>query len=242
MEKLAIKCEKVDYTRLSNDRFISLMKKAVKYPTIHAVPVEHIAFTPVAILAEKVEQLNKLMSKEKVFSNRKSLDQLVDARWSYIVDLIKVMSNSYNEEKRNAAISLLEVFNSFDKNLDLLPYDAQYTQIGAVLNIWESPENVKHFTSLDLSEDLVALRKEVGDFLEYDVNRKKNSDDAPTPSELRVDIKKHFMLWLNLLESLANLNKDEYCFKVLSSINEQLKEQSAYLKAKTTRSEAEKEA
>jgi len=242
MEELTIKRESVNYSKLTNNRFVSLTQKAIQYPTIHAVPADHIAFVTMASLAAKVESLTKLLGKERVYSDRKSLDQLVDERWSYMVDLMSVFSNSSNAAKKEAVSSLLVVFNTFNKNLVLLNFDAQYTQIRAVLDIWEAPENAAHFSTLGLDEDLPALRKEVNDFLNYDVNRNKNSDDAPSARELRNNIKTHFMLWLNLLESLANLNKDEYCLKVLSSINEQLKEQSAYLKAKTTRSEAEKEA
>ncbi len=231
-----VKKEELHFAKLNNARFNSLMNACIQFPAQHGMPTDHVAALALAAFSPNVNVLNTIMGTETDYSMRKELDDNVDDIWSFLVNMLEAHAKGFNVVKKEAATELLNVFNTFDKNLNALPYNAQYTMLRSVLDIWEATASMEHFVTLGLQEELISLRFSYVAFSQYDIERASaNNDGIPTTREVRRELKQAFTLWINLLEAMANLNMDEFCYQTLLSINILLKEQSTYLKSKSTR-------
>ncbi|WP_075603248.1 DUF6261 family protein [Saccharicrinis aurantiacus] len=228
--------ESVNYPALTNDSFYILISDSIKVAQQQNFAPEHVIPVALAPIIENMTTLNGVLSKEVNYSDRSELDAQRDDDYAYLK--VMLQSNAINRDaaKKNAAITLLSVFDTFDINLDRLSLDAQTAQLDRVIAAWATPENKAHFETLELTADVNRLEGSAGAFKNYNIERTKNGNkQSPKVRDLRKAIQGDFVMWLNVLEGLSNLNKDEACYNTLKGINKYIIEQDALLKAKATR-------
>ncbi len=241
--KKTIARAKIDFHNLSNNRFYQLLNASLAIVDRMQLPQEHLIVESSKGLKNNTHLLFSTMSKEKNLSQRKELDKIRDNDYKYILTMLDAFAISRQDEVQQAANSLLNVFNTFDKDLDLLPFDEETAELDKVMVAWSSEENLKHFTALGLIADLASLQQSIADFNTYNLERKIQQvpNDLPKVSDLRKQIKQDYVMWLNLLESMANLNQDRIYYEVLYKINELIKDQDIYIKFKKSLHQSDEE-
>ncbi|MCG8579451.1 MAG: DUF6261 family protein [Bacteroidales bacterium] len=233
-----VKRESVDMNRLTNNRAITLISNSIQVASGMGVATDHPAIKCMQPIQEDLSVLRGILGREVVLSERKELDEERDEDFVYIKTMLQAYVISRDTSKKEAANSLLTVFNTFDINLEDMAMDVQTEKLQKVIAIWEKSEHKANFETLGLSADFDKLKTSSTAFIEYDIARsQEKKEQAPKARDVRKKLQKNYLMWLDVLEGIANLNNDKFCYQCLSSINTYIKEQKAYLKSKATRSE-----
>ncbi|WP_075602596.1 DUF6261 family protein [Saccharicrinis aurantiacus] len=164
------------------------------------------------------------------------MDSARDADFVYIRTMLQANAISRDEAISTAAKSLLTVFSSFNINLDSLALDSQTEELDRVMAVWTRDENKPHFETLALTADLDKLIASIKSYKDFNQTRGNNTNkQTPKVREIRRYLQKQLVMWLDILEGMANLNDDAACLQCLTEANVFINTQSAYLKTKATR-------
>ncbi len=232
---------RINLYNLNNNRFYQLVNASLTIAKNMQLDSTHLIISTTETIQENMQLLFSIMSKEKTYSQRKELDEIRDQNYNYLITMLDAFAISRQEDKKQAASSLLSVFTTFNKDLDQLPFDEETAELDKLMHIWSSEESTLHFKTLGLSGDFSTLQQSIQDFNTYTIERPQQEaeNDLPKVRDLRKNIRKEYNMWLNLLESMANLYDEENYYFILNKINELIKEQDSYLKMKNTLKHAE---
>lgn len=236
---MEIKRERVNYNNLSNNVFTTLVNAGVDIATAQGIVEGHVTSPCMVTIISNLAILKSILNVEITPHSRLEYDDERDADFTYIVNMIEANLANRDAAKQLAAVSVYSVFDSFNKKLIDMAYDAETAELDKTLTVWTSAANAAHFATLALTDDLARLVSSAEAFKQFTIETTEDGNtDMPKVRELRLAIAKAFVMWLDVMKGFANLADDELCYTTLSRINQLIKEQDALLKAKATRSVA----